>query len=91
MCGGTTTKKASDSTARPNRLHTHTHLPKRLAHPRSPMPPLSTLTARANARAPTSPRSTGLCSIMGLYLFEFEFGSSSDAHDTNLAIDRSEA
>jgi len=27
--------------------HTHTHSPKRLAHPRSPMPPLSTLTARA--------------------------------------------
>ena len=32
---------------RPNRLHTHTHPPKRLAHPRSPIPPLSTLTSRA--------------------------------------------
>ena len=32
---------------RPNRLHTHTHSPKRLAHPRSPVSPLSTLTARA--------------------------------------------
>ena len=45
--GSTTTKKASDSTARLNRLHTHTYSPKRLAHPRSPMPPLSALTTRA--------------------------------------------
>ena len=45
--GSTTTKKAPDSTACPNRLHTHTHPSRRLAHPRAPMPPLSTLTARA--------------------------------------------
>ena len=45
--GSTTTKRASDPTTRHNRLHTHTHSPRRLAHPRSPMPPLSTLTARA--------------------------------------------
>ena len=43
---------AYDSTTRPNRLHTHTHSPKRLAHPRSPMPPLSTLTARATHAHP---------------------------------------
>ena len=48
---------------RPNRLHTHTHPPKRLAHPRSPMPPLSTLTSRATHAHPTSPRSTGFCVI----------------------------
>jgi len=68
--GSTTTKRASDSTTRPNRLHTHTHLPKRLAHPRSPIPPPSALTARVahaqrtrSARAPTSPCSTGFCAI----------------------------
>ena len=46
-----------------NRLHTHTHPPKRLrlAHPRSPIPPLSTLTSRATHAHPTSPRSTGFC------------------------------
>ena len=32
---------------RPKMLHTHTHPSKRLAHPRSPIPPLSTLTSRA--------------------------------------------
>ena len=50
--GRTTTKKPSGSTARPNRLHTHTHSPKSLAHPRSPIPPLSTLTARATHARP---------------------------------------
>ena len=48
---------------RPNRLHTHTHPPKRLTHPRSPIPPLSTLTSRATHAHPTSPRSTGFCAI----------------------------
>ena len=48
---------------RPNRLHTHTHPPKRLAHPRSLIPPLSTLTSRATRAHPTSPRSTGFCAI----------------------------
>ena len=37
--------------------------PKRLAHPRSPIPPLSTLTSRATHAHPTSPRSIGLCAI----------------------------
>ena len=50
---------------RPNRLHTHTHPPKRLAHPRSPIPPLSTLTSRARHAHSTSPRSTGFCAIWG--------------------------
>ena len=40
---------------RPNRLHTHTHSPRRLSHPRSPMPPLSTLTARATHARPLLP------------------------------------
>ena len=40
-----------------------THPPKRLAHPRSPIPPLSTLTSRATHAYPTSPRSTGFCAI----------------------------
>ena len=53
--GSTTTKRASDSTTRPNRPHIHTHSPKRLAHPRSPMPPLSTLTARATHAHPLLP------------------------------------
>ena len=48
---------------RPNRLHTHTHPPKRLAHPRSPIPPLSALTSRATHAHPTSPRSTGFGAI----------------------------
>ena len=48
---------------RPHRLHTHTHPPKRLAHPRSPIPPLSTLTSRATHAHPTSPRGTGFCVI----------------------------
>ena len=39
------------------------HPPKRLAHPRSPIPPLSTLTSRATHAHPTSPRSTGFCAI----------------------------
>ena len=50
---------------RPNRLHTHTHPPKRLAHPRSLIPLLSTLTSRATHAHPTSPRSTGFCAIWG--------------------------
>jgi hypothetical protein len=45
----------SDSTTRPNWLHTHTHSPKRLAYPRSPIPPLSTLTARAALEPPFYP------------------------------------
>jgi len=45
--------------------HTHIHPPKRLAHPRSLIPPLSTLTLRATHAHPTSPRSTGLCAIWG--------------------------
>ena len=61
--GSTTTKRASGSTYTntntPNRLHTHTHPPKRLAHPRSPIPPLSTLTSRAthaqDTRTPLHP------------------------------------
>ena len=40
-----------------------THPPERLAHPRSPIPPLSTLTSRATHAHPTSPRSTGFCAI----------------------------
>ena len=65
--GSTTTKKASDSQTqtRPNRLHTHTQPPRRLAHPRSPIPPLSTLTSRATQAHPTSPRSIGFCAIWG--------------------------
>jgi len=50
---------------RPNRLHTHTHPPKRLAHPRSPIPPLSTLTSSATHAHPTSPSSTCFCAIWG--------------------------
>ena len=61
--GNTTTKRASETQTRPNRLHTHTHPPKRLAHPRSPIAPLSTLTSRATHAHPTSPRSTGFCAI----------------------------
>ena len=39
--------------ARPNRLHTHTHPPKRLAHPRSPIPHSSLDTdLTRNTRAP---------------------------------------
>ena len=49
----------------PNRLHTHTHPSKRLAHPFSPIPSLSTLTSRATHAHPTSPRSTGFCAIWG--------------------------
>jgi len=41
---------------RPNRLHTHNH-------PRSPIPPLATLTSRATHAHPTSPRSTGFSAI----------------------------
>ena len=63
---GTTTKKASDSTTRPNRLHNHTHSPNRLAHPHSPIPPLSTLTARTALARPLHP--TALASVpSGLY------------------------
>ena len=52
----------------------HTHPPKRLAHPRSPIPPFSTLTSRAthaNSNAtPLHPEHWLLCH-MGLYEFEF--------------------
>jgi hypothetical protein len=48
-------QKASDPTTRPNRLHTHTHSTKCLAHPRSPIPPLSTLTARETLARPLHP------------------------------------
>jgi hypothetical protein len=48
----TPTPLTPQTQTRPNRLHTHTHPPKRLAHPRSPIPPLSTLTARATLARP---------------------------------------
>ena len=49
-------------------LHTQTRAGrwtsfKRLAHPCSPIPPLSTLTSRATHAHPTSPRSTGFWAI----------------------------
>ena len=67
-CGGAPQQRGPltpQTQTRPNRLHTHTHPPKRLAHPRSPIPPLSTLTSRATHAHPTSPRSTGFCAIWG--------------------------
>ena len=67
-CGGAPQQRGPltpKTLTRPNRLHTHTHPPKRLAHPRSPIPPLSTLTSRATHAHPTSPRSTGFCAIWG--------------------------
>jgi len=67
-CGGAPQQRGPltpQTITRPNRLHTHTHPPKRLAHPRSPMPPLSTLTSRATHAHPTSLRSTGFCAIWG--------------------------
>jgi hypothetical protein len=54
---------ASDSTTRPNRLHTHAHSPKRLAHPRSLIPPLSTLTARATLKCARRIFSTKLAGV----------------------------
>ena len=48
-----------------NGFSTSPHPHKRLAHPRSPIPPLSTLTSRAAHAHPTSPRSTGFCAIWG--------------------------
>jgi len=65
-CGGAPQQRGPltpQTQTRPNRLHTHTHPPKRLAHPRSPRSPLSTLTSRATHAHPTSPRSTGFCVI----------------------------
>ena len=65
-CGGAPQQRGPltpQTQTRPNRLHTHTHPPKRLAHPRSPIPPLSTLTSRATHAHPTSPCSTGFCAI----------------------------
>ena len=59
----TPTPLTPQTQARPNRLHTHTQPPKRLAHQRSPIPPLSTLTSRATRAHPTSTRSTGFCAI----------------------------
>jgi len=67
-CGGAPQQRGPltpQTQTRPNRLHTHTHPPKRLAHPRSPIPPLSTLTSRAAHAHPTSPRSTGFCAVWG--------------------------
>ena len=65
-CGGAPQQRGPltpQTQTRPNRLHNHTHPPKRLAHPRSPIPPLSTLTSRATHAHPTSLRSTGFCAI----------------------------
>ena len=65
-CGGAPQQRGPltpQTQTRPDRLHTHTHPPKRLAHPRSPIPPLSALTSRATHAHPTSPRSTGFCAI----------------------------
>ena len=59
----------------PRRLHTNTHPYGRLAPPRPPIPPLSSLTTRAyhtHTRAHFTPQHLLLCH-MGLYLFEFEF------------------
>jgi len=67
-CGGAPQQRGPltpQTQTRPNRLHTHTHPPKRLAHPRSPIPPLSILTSRATHAHPTSSRSTGFCAIWG--------------------------
>ena len=67
-CGGAPQQRGPltpQTETRPNRLNTHTHPPERLAHPRSPIPPLSTLTSRATHAHPTSPRSTGFCAIWG--------------------------
>ena len=66
LCGGAPQRRGPltpQTQTRPNRLHTHTHPPKRLAHPRSPIPLLSTLTSRATHAHPTSPRSTGFCAM----------------------------
>ena len=50
--------------------HNHTHPPKRLAHPRSPMPPLSTLTAHATHARPLHPAT--LASVpYGILLVQF--------------------
>ena len=51
------------------------HSPKRLAHPRSPMPPLSTLTTRATHALQLHPAALASVPYMGLYWFEFEFES----------------
>jgi len=67
-CGGAPQQRGPltpQTQTRPNRLHTHTHPPKPLAHPRPPIPPLSALTSRATHAHPTSPRSTGFCAIWG--------------------------
>ena len=75
--GSITTKKASDFTTRPNRLHTHAHLPRRLAHPRSSMPPLSTLPARATHALPLHP--AALASVpYGVVLVRVRIGHFSD-------------
>jgi len=55
------------------RLHTNTHSSGRLAPPRPPIPPLSSLTTRAyhtHARAHFTPQHWILCH-MGWYEFEF--------------------
>ena len=64
--GSTTTKMASDSTTRPNRLHTHTHSPRRLGcTPALAHASFLDTNRTRNARPPTSPRSTGFCAIWG--------------------------
>jgi len=66
-CGGAPQQRGPltpQTQTRPNRLHTHFYPSKRLAHPRSPIPPLSKFTSRATPAHPTSPRSTGFCAIL---------------------------
>ena len=75
-CGGAPQQRGPltpQTQTRPNRLHTHTHPSKRLAHPRSPIPPLSTLTSRATHAHPLHPAAYWLLCHIGLYKFEFEF------------------
>ena len=79
--------------------NTHTHSPKRLAHPRSPIPPLSTLTALEALARPfplhTPSRSTGFCAIChfasGWHLIGiWVCSSSSSAHTQHPAPSPSE-
>ena len=89
-CGGAPQQRGPltpQTQTRPNRLHIHTpptHPPKRLAHPRSPIPPLSTLTSRATHAHPTLPRSTGFCAIWGC------ISSSSSSRGSGWGARRSE-
>jgi hypothetical protein len=77
--GSTTTPTgASDCTTIPNRLHTQALSPKRLAHPRSPIPPLSTLTARATHARPLHP--AALASVLsGIVLVRVRVRSHFDS------------